>query len=112
MTETLECRRCGKPTQYNFCSQKCSKENNEAMAEGYDSQGNQTYASPEAIRGMLDKEEVTRLWHIARVALAGSASGRFERLQYVKREYIKAHPEWSAKPKTLWVSLDQLTRVF
>jgi len=54
MTETLECRRCGKPTQYNFCSQKCSKENNEAMAEGYDSQGNQTYASPEAIR--VDKE--------------------------------------------------------
>lgn len=59
---------------------------------------------------MLDKDEVIRLWHIARVAL--DMPNRFERLQYVKREYVKAHPEWSAKPKTLWLALDQLTRVF
>jgi hypothetical protein len=36
------CRRCGQPTDYNFCSDACSKENNIDMAKG-------SYASPEAM---------------------------------------------------------------
>lgn len=58
----------------------------------------------------MDKDEVIRLWHIARTAL--DTPNRFERLQYVKREYLKAHPEWSAKPKTLWLELEAMTRVY
>lgn len=59
-----------------------------------------------------EKDEVIRLWHIARVALAGESCTRFDRLQYVKREYLKTHPEWQQMPKTLWLELDALTRVF
>ena len=35
-----KCRRCGKPTQYNFCSKECAKANNEEMSKG-------NFASPE-----------------------------------------------------------------
>jgi|ERR1700677_3135923 len=45
----LKCRRCGKSTRYNFCSQECAKANNADMARGYDAQGNQTIASPESL---------------------------------------------------------------
>jgi len=41
--EKMPCRRCGKPTEYNFCSAKCVKENNKDMAKG-------SYASPEQMR--------------------------------------------------------------
>lgn len=57
----------------------------------------------------INKDEVIRLWHIARVAL--DTPSRFDRLQYVKREYLKAHPEWSAKPTTLWIELCDATLV-
>lgn len=39
----MKCRRCNKPTQFNFCSQECAKANNIEMAQG-------DYASPEATR--------------------------------------------------------------
>jgi hypothetical protein len=58
----------------------------------------------------IDKVEVINLWHIARVAL--EAPSRFDRLQYVKREYIKAHPEWASKPTTLWIEISDMTLVY
>ena len=61
------------------------------------------------VNTMIDKDEVIRLWHIARVA---GHNSRFDRLQYVKREYLKTHPEWLAKPTTLWIEICDATLVF
>lgn len=35
---------------------------------------------------------LTQLWHTSRIALAGYASGRYDRLCWVAREWDKTHP--------------------
>lgn len=47
--------------------------------------------------------EVSELWHISRTALAGKSATRFDRMQYVQRELVKAFPHVSAK--TIWNQL-------
>lgn len=54
------------------------------------------------------RDEIIRLWHIARVA---GHETRFDRMQYVKREYEKAHPG-EMKPKALWLAIETMTKVF
>ena len=55
------------------------------------------------------KDEIIRLWHIARVALDNPS--RFDRMQYVKTEYTKANPN-GLSGKRLWLAVDSYTRVF
>lgn len=64
---------------------------------------------------MIDKEEIINLWHIARTALVNTqydANNRFDRMQYAKREYLKAHPEYSGTTKALWLAIEEYTRVY
>ncbi len=54
--QTHKCRRCSKPTEFNFCSDECRKANNAAMANG-------NYTSPEA----LEDEAIRKLERIERM---------------------------------------------
>lgn len=57
----------------------------------------------------INKQEIIKLWHIARVA---GHSTRYARLQYVKRAYLISHPEWPSKPTTLWIEICDATLVY
>jgi hypothetical protein len=60
---------------------------------------------------MFDKDEIIRYWHIARTALDNPS--RYDRMQYVKREYLKAHPEFNVRDyKRLWLAIGEYTRVY
>lgn len=62
---------------------------------------------------MLEKT-IIDLWHISRVALATQEHGRYERMQYIKRELKERYAEliegmtW----KQVWFKIEELTRVF
>lgn len=53
------------------------------------------------------KQEIVELWHTSRVA---GYESRIDRMQYVKREYLRAHPGeyW----KNLWRAIDEYTRQY
>lgn len=55
------------------------------------------------------RDELIRLWHLARVAL--DCPSRYDRMQYVKSEYEKAHPG-ELSGKALWQEIDAATRVY
>jgi hypothetical protein len=52
-----------------------------------------------------DRQELTSLWHTARIA--GTVS-RYDRLQYVTRQYCKTHSEVPSLP--VYKEIDNLTR--
>jgi hypothetical protein len=52
------------------------------------------------------ERELCDLWRISRTALDNPS--RFDRLQYVSREYRKVHPEVNAK--RLWLDITELFR--
>ena len=53
-------------------------------------------------------QEIIQLWHIARTALAGQSCSRYDRLQYVSREFRKVHPD--TRPVPFWLYLSDTFR--
>ena len=54
------------------------------------------------------RDEVIRLWHLAKVALAGQECTRFDRLQWTLKQYLLAHPD--ARRKQTSLEIDSITR--
>ena len=48
-----------------------------------------------------ERKEAIEYWHIARVA---GFESRYDRMQYVKREFSKVHSGWG--PKQLWLEIE------
>lgn len=59
------------------------------------------------------RRELCDLYHIARTAMADRVPSRYDRMCYVKREYVKAHPEVleQMSGKRLWLLIDECTQV-
>jgi hypothetical protein len=60
------------------------------------------------------KLTISDLWHVSRTALAGGDTGRYERMQYVKRELNLRYPELiqGMSNKTVWLEIEKETTVF
>ena len=77
MRTPLKCRRCGAPTEFNFCSDECRKANNVAMASG-------NYASPEALLELTQPMKTPTIYE-ALAAKLGRAPSNVELKAEVSR---------------------------
>ena len=54
------------------------------------------------------QDRLSELWRISRTALSETVPSRFDRLQYVVREYMREEP--TSKRKQVYLDIDSLTR--
>lgn len=52
---------------------------------------------------------ILELWNVSKIPVG---NGRYERLLYVRDEFLIKYPEFKTKPKTIWLFIVDITGVF
>ena len=54
------------------------------------------------------ENELIDYWHLSLTALAGGRAGRWERLQYVARTYLRMHPDSKLSKTAVYKDADEV----